>query len=411
MRFEFQLPDLGEGIATAEVIEWAVAVGGQIELDATLVTVETDKMASELPSPVAGVLAEQRFAEGDTAPVGGVLAVIETADDVAVSPAQAAQAPALVEPPVEVVAVDGGQSAAPPRRPRAAPSVRKLALDAGLDLGAVAGTGPDGRIVAADVRRRLAGGDTTGRGVASRAAAIAPRATSEPERIPLRGLRRRIAQNMTESWQRIPQAVDYREVDATNLLAARRALMAVEPSVTFVALMVKICAAALSRNPLLNAQLDEERDEIVAHRAINIGVATATPDGVIVPVIHGADQLTVPEIARRAAELTELTRARKTTMEDLKGGTFTVNNTGALSPVGGWFPNPLINWPESAILAFGRISERVFAIDGQPVVRPGMLLTCVADHRLVDGAELAAFTNDVVQLMAEPTLLLAEPRA
>ena len=166
--------------------------------------------------------------------------------------------------------------------------------------------------------------------------------------------------------------------------------------------MVKIAAAALREHPIFNAQLDEEAEEIVVAADVNVGIATATPDGVIVPVVHAADAKSVYEIAREVDDLAERARRRAVTAAELSGGTFTVNNTGALGPSGGAFPTPLINWPEAAILAFGRITDRVAAVDGAVVVRPTLMLTVTADHRLVDGAGLVAFTNSITDMIEKP---------
>ena len=407
MRFELPLADLGEGMARAEISQWLVAVGDTVRVDQPVVVVETDKMQVELPTSVAGEVLELGGAEGDTIAVGEPIMYIRVADASpevdagsgderldAPGPAREA-APVAPDPPAQSMA-DGATSAG---RVRAAPAVRKLALERGVDIQGLTGSGPGGRVTQGDVLAVVAApGTTLDVGVP------APRG-----RVPLRGMRRTIAENVTKSWRRIPQAVDLREVDATRLLQARRAAAdwaGPDGSISILALMVKIVGLALARHPLSNSWLDEERGEIVVEDAIHVGIAMATDDGLVVPVVHSVPGKTAAQIAAEIAGLAVRARERALTADDLRGGTFTVNNTGALSPIGAGHPLPLINWPQAAILAFGRIEDRVVAVDGQPVVRPTMLLTVNADHRIVDGAELVAFTNDVVRLVGQPDRLL-----
>jgi len=231
------------------------------------------------------------------------------------------------------------------------------------------------------------------------------------ERIPLRGLRRQIAKNMVEAWRTIPHITDWRQADAGRLIAARDDLRRAYPDVagqlTFVPLLVKIVATALRSNPLMNASLTPEVDAYVLHSRVNIGIATSTPDGLLVPVVRDADQKSVVELATETAELVALSRSRKASAEQLTGGTYTVNNLGAL---GGTMGTPIIRSPEVGILAFGRITETVVARGGQPVVVPIMTLSSVGDHRLHDGEELSAFTATVVQLIENPVRLLGTLR-
>jgi pyruvate/2-oxoglutarate dehydrogenase complex dihydrolipoamide acyltransferase (E2) component len=298
--------------------------------------------------------------------------------------------------------------------------VRKLAIDLGLDLSRLAGTGPAGRVTVDDVRSAAeaaaAAGAATPTPQPPHATATNGRASDSRgpgprlgDRVPMTAMRRQIAHNLTESWTRIPQCVDFREVDAGALVETRRAIATQRsdiPAPSFDAFMVKFTAFALARHPIFNSKLDESTQEIVVEKEINIGVATKTEDGILVPVVRHIEEKTLDEISFEIDGAAARARARQLTSEQLRGGTFTVNNIGALDPRGGGYPTPLINWPEVAILGFGRITDRVVAIDGQPVVRPTMLLTVTADHRLIDGADVAAFTNTLVALIREPRLLL-----
>lgn len=376
--FEFRLPDVGEGLGEGEILAWRVAPGDRIARDQAIVDVQTDKSVVELPAPVDGVIAELGGKVGDVLPVGAVLAVIATGD----GPATPAE-----------------------RRPLASPATRKLALGLGVDLRAVHGSGPRGRVTNEDVRQAA-------QAVQEPAALQDDLLQDEPrddvEVVPLRGLRRRIAQTTTQAWREIPHITGFREVDATELVRARGRLRErLEPEgirLTFLPLFVKAVAVALDRHPALNASLDLAAGTVTYHRRRHIGIATATPDGLIVPVLHDADRKSLVEIAREAAALAEAARARTIAPEQTAGGTFTITNTGSY---GAWFGTPVIRPPEAAIAAFGRIRDAVVPVDGTPAVRPLLPLTVAADHRLIDGDVLGAFAADLAELLSDPVLLLA----
>ena len=403
------MPDIGEGIAEVELLEWHVEVGSHVREYDILATIETDKSVVEMPSPFTGTVIRLGAKPGDMLPVGDVLVVFDTGVGAAAAEAPAGQ----VESPAEEV----------PTRPRAAPVVRRLAVELGIDLADVRGSGPGGRITQDDVRLAAAvGAEVAAQPGAGEAEAEAPAdpvarpgaaATAHlpNEHVPLRGLRREIAKNMAESWRTIPHITDWREADATQLIEARRVLQAHAPAaagaLTYVPFFVKITATALRHHPLLNASFDEERQEYVLHRRIHIGVATSVPDGLLVPVVRDADTKTVVELAEEIAELVELARERKASRDQLTGGTYTVNNFGA---IGGHMGTPIIRSPEVGILGFGRISDRVVALDGRPAVRPTIALSSVGDHRLHDGDTLGAFTSAVVELIEHPYALLGELR-
>jgi len=271
------------------------------------------------------------------------------------------------------------------------------------------------------------GGAANGRGpvpAAARAPAGAPgapapaagRPPAPREVVPLRGLRRSIARSLTHAWQTVPHVTDYREVDARALLEVRGALReearrdgddALAKALTPTPLLVKIAAAALARHPYVNASIDLEREEITLHARRSIGVATATPEGLVVPVVHDADGRSIEEIAREVDRLTAVARENRLRPDDLAGGTFTVNNYGGLDI---WLGTPIVKPPEVANLGVGAIRDQVVAHEGQPVVRPTLALAVSADHRVLDGHTLAAFVTDVVRLIERPALLLGSLR-
>ena len=425
MSVEFRMPDIGEGIAEVELLEWNVEVGAVVREYDTLATIQTDKSIVEMPSPVTGRVTRLGVQAGDMLPVGDVLIVFDTSDDAAAEQATAAgsratpasaRTAAPAPSPADVPVVTDRPAA----RPKASPVVRRLALDEGVDLALVSGTGPGGRITREDVQLAATGAaqeETSGTPAAQdskRPAAgrggVADRDLPD-EHVPLRGLRRQIAKKMAESWRSVPHITDWRETDATQLIEARRALIAHVPAaagaLTYVPFFVKITAMALQHHPLMNASFDEEAQEYVLHRRINIGIATAAPDGLLVPVVRNADTKTIIELADEISELVALARERKASREQLTGGTYTVNNFGS---IGGHMGTPIIRTPEVGILGFGRIADRVVAVDGSPVVRKTIMLSSVGDHRLHDGDTLGAFTSAVADLIEHPYALLGELR-
>lgn len=422
MTYEFRMPDIGEGIAEVEVIEWRVAVGDRISQDQPVVAVQTDKALVEMPSPVAGVLSAFGAEAGEVIPVGSVLFIVEQSDGASVSvPHPGAAGPA--DPSVTTA----DASAAPGRvatesrsgaRVKAAPSVRQLAVERGIDLATLAGSGPGGRVVREDVENAASQAPVAAANGAQlvgdpQRAVAAPKTTdtAEDEVVPLRGLRRQIAKNMVASWRAIPHITDWRQADASNLVAVRAAIREAHPEnaapLTYLPLLVKIVATALTGHPLMNATMAPDADEYVLHHRIHLGIATSTPDGLLVPVVEDADRKSVVELAAEIAELVEATRGRKVAARQLTGGTYTVNNVGAL---GGSMATPIIRSPEVGIMAFGRIADQVVAQGGVPAVKPVITLSSVGDHRLHDGDTLSAFTTDVVRLVENPLILLGNLR-
>ena len=406
--FEFKLPDIGEGLSEGEIVRWHVASGEAVTADQILVEVETYKAVVEIPAPVSGVLKTQGGAPGDIVPIGGLLAVIETDG---ATKAETTKAPAAAETPAKARRAAKPPPAAPraaspggtSRRVRASPATRKLAVQLGVDLAAVTGTGERGLVTRDDVK-----GAAEGAGAAP--AALAP-AVALPEGedrvVPLRGLRRRVAQTMAEAWRDIPHIWSMREIEADTLVGAQRGLKAEfeERGVrfTYLPIFVKAAVAALKRHPGFNASIDVERGEIIYRHRYNIGLATATPDGLMVTVVHDADRLSLPDLAARIEELSEAARQRKIRPEDLTGGTFTISNFGSY---GGWMGTPIIRPPEVAIAGFGRIHEAVVAVDGAPAVRTLLPLVVAADHRMNDGQHLGEFMATLATYLGNPIRLL-----
>ena len=383
--FEFQLPDVGEGLSEAEVVTWLVQVGDQVTTDQPIVELQTDKALVEMPAPVTGTVRRLGAEEGAILRVGDVLVVIDDG-------ASAAPAP-------------GGAATTARRngKPLATPATRRLARELGVDLAAVAGSGPGGRVTDADVQAAAHPPAASTPAAAPRAVAPGP----DDERVPLRGLRRRISETMTQSWQSIPHITAFHEVDALALLELRerlrpRAERAGAP-LTLTAFLVKAAALALVDHPAVNSSLDLEAGEIVLHRRRNLGVAVSTPDGLMVPVIRDADAKPLLAIAREVDQLGRAARERSVDLASLQGGTFTVTNHG---PLGGWFGTPIIRPGEAGILGIGRAQDRPVAVDGALAVRPVLPLSFAADHRLIDGDLQIAFCLTVKGLLQDPVQLL-----
>ena len=403
-KVEFLLPDVGEGLEEGEVVSWLVAPGDTVARDQPLVEVQTDKALVELPSPVAGQVVSLAFAPGDIVKVGQVLVVLEDA-------------------------APGGETA-----PSAAPAVRQLALERGVDLATVTGTGPGGRIVAADLEAAATRSAPTGvpefqapelRNARSTPGPAGTGAIGwlEPGRHPLRGIRRVTAEAMSWSWSEIPHLTTLDEIDATGLLAARRRLADAGIDATIGALLVAAVARGLRRYPVFNASLELASTagaaappegptgvsavggSIVVHPDCNVGLAVATADGLVVPVIRQADRRSLADLAAEVRRLTAAARDRRVEMAELRGGTFTISNYGAL---GGRFATPIIRPPEVAIMGFGAIRPRPFVVDGEVRARPTLPWSLSCDHRLIDGDVATAFAEYVLGLLADPVALLAE---
>lgn len=417
--FEFRLPDVGEGLHEAEIVRWRVVEGETVREDQPFVDIQTDKAVVELTLPRAGVIHKLHGREGEVVKVGAVLVSIAEAGEAAPVPA-AAPAPAATAPsPVTLVRSEG------PRQGRwapAAPSTRRLARELGIDVNALSGTGRDGRVTDDDVRAaaaRAAGVPAVAApapSVASAAAAPAPAPRPAPApvaapaagtdtRVPLRGIRRTIAEHMVRSVQHVPHAVVVDEADFSALVALRGELAEDGKKVTYLPLIIKAVVAALKEFPYLNARLDDQAQEIVLRGDYNIGVAVATEAGLVVPVVKQAERKSVLQLAADVAALSGKAREGKLAPADFQGGTFTISNIGAF---GGLMSAPIINHPEVAILGVHKVQERPVGRDGQIVLRPMCYLSLSFDHRVIDGDLATRFVSRIIQLLERPSRLLAE---
>ncbi|MFQ5948767.1 MAG: dihydrolipoamide acetyltransferase family protein [Acidimicrobiia bacterium] len=383
MAYELKLPDMGEGLTEAEIVRWLVKPGDQVELNAPLVEVETDKAVVEIPSPQAGVLLHRGAAEGEVVRVGALLAVIGDPGEQWQGPGQVAEPPARVERAEE----DQPPAARPPGSKRAdqvsaVPAVRKLARDLGVDLATVPGTGEAGQITRADVV----------------AAAEQQGAREGEERRKMSQLRRTIARNLSQSWREIPHVTVFGPAEATRMLEGRRELSdRLGFPVPLDALIVGAVLPVLRSFPEFNASVDEEA--VVIKQSYNIGVAVDTPDGLIVPVVKDADALDLAALAREVARLIDSAQRRTVSLDELLGGTFTVSNVGA---VGGGYGTPIIPPGTTAILSVGRASNEVVVRDGKPVVAQVFPLSLSFDHRVIDGALASRFLAEITGRMERP---------
>ncbi len=361
MAYEFRLPDLGEGLTEAEIARWLVAEGEEVVEDQPLVEVQTDKTTVEIPSPRAGTVLKVLVEEGAVAPVGAVLVVIGAAGEQllrAVDTDARTGAEQVTEPLVAVVPAD------PAAAVRATPAVRQLAKELGVELVGLTGSGPGGRIVEADVR----------------SATPEAGATHDGRRVPVRGIRRAIVEQVTRTHREVPAVTFVEECDFTGIDLARLVPQAIHAA-----------AAALSRFPELNARL--EGDDILLLDRIDVGVAVQTDDGLVVPVVRSCERLTVDAIAAEVERLAEGARAGSLLADELRDSTFTITSAGKL---GGLFVTPLVNHPEVAILGLHRVADRPVVRDGQIAVRKMGNVSVSFDHRVVDGARAAAFCLDVI---------------
>ena len=415
---DFLLPDLGEGLTEAEIDKWLVAEGDSVAEDDPLVEVITDKATAEIPSPFAGVVSKIHVQAGTVVPVGTALVTIGEAAHASLE-ASPTRSPADAPPPPAAgdsifgssagAPSNGGFPPSPPQHVevtaapsgsvKAMPPVRKLARELGVDLALVQGSGPQGRILREDVESAANGG-----------AAAPSRQVVDGggRREPLRGVRRVIAQRMTDAHRIVPPVTHVEECDVTELDATRKLANERSPEelrLTYMPFIIKAVVTALRDYPALNASLDEDAGEIVFHDRFDIGIAVDTPAGLTVPVVRDADRKRLREIAVDVDRLAEAARAGHSRAEDLRDATFTISSPG---PFGGLMATPIVFHPQSAILGVHKASDRPVVRDGQIVIRKMMNLSITFDHRILDGMTAAKFILDVVKLLEHPAVLALE---
>ena len=434
---DFKLPDIGEGVHEGEITKWLVQQGQTVAADQPMVEVMTDKATVEIPAPVGGVVEGLFAKEGETVPVGKVILRITEAGKAA-APAAAPTKEAPKAAPAGATAA-GKQVPAPAAQTKqaapasavhtepeipfdvlATPATRKLARDLSVKLGEIQGTGPQGRVTKEDVQLAYEGRAAA----APRSShptpgtAIEARTTPQPstsvavqrgalQKIPLRGIRKKIAESMTLSKHKAAHFTYVDEVDMTQVVAMRKAAAPEAEKrgvkLTFLPFIIKALVPALKEFPYLNSSLDEEHQEIILKGDYNFGIATDTPNGLMVPVIKNADAKSIWELAAEIATLSEKTRNGKASMDDLRGGTFTLTNAGS---IGGVFTTPVINYPEVAILGVNAIRKRPIVKDDEIVIADMMYLSMSVDHRVVDGADAARFINRLMYFLSEPSRLV-----
>ncbi|MFI2117325.1 dihydrolipoamide acetyltransferase family protein [Streptomyces rubiginosohelvolus] len=464
---EFKLPDLGEGLTEAEIVRWLVEVGDVVAIDQPVVEVETAKAMVEVPCPYGGVVTARFGEEGTELPVGAPLLTVavgapegssgsgedsgsdpesaggsgnvlvgygtgapaarrrrirpdrldRSVTEAPVSGAPVVKAPVLEAPVVKVLAADASVSEGPV--PVVSPLVRRLARQHDIDLRRLAGSGPDGLILRADVDRAIRTAEETATATARAAQApvqaqvpaAAPNgvaAAVDAERIPLRGVRGAVADKLSRSRTEIPDATCWVDADATELMAVRAAMNAATgpsagPKVSVLALLARICTAALARFPELNSTVDTEAREIVRLSGVHLGFAAQTERGLVVPVVRDAHTRNAESIGAEIARLTELARTGKLSPAQLTGGTFTLNNYGVFGVDGS---TPIINHPEAAMLGVGRIMPKPWVHQGELAVRQVVQLSLTFDHRVCDGGTAGGFLRYVADCVEQPAVLL-----
>jgi pyruvate dehydrogenase E2 component (dihydrolipoamide acetyltransferase) len=422
-KFEYRFPELGEGLHEGEIVKVNITAGQVVTDDDVIMEVQNDKAIVEVPCPVNGKIIEVLMKDGDVKKVGEVVAIIEAegelpeglgapAEEVkeeAAAPAAATPAAAPATPPAEASNV------------LATPSVRKFAREQGVDLKQVSGTGKNGRITREDVT------GFTGAPSAAPAAVDAPAQAAAPaeekakapvvtgdayrpeERVPFKGIRKIIAGAMSKSVYTAPHVTIMDEVDVTELVALRAKYKPYAEKkgskLTYLPFIVKALVSACREFPIMNSTLDEANQEIVYRKYYNIGIATDTDNGLIVPVIEDADRKNIFAVADKIRDLAVRGREGKLAANELRGSTITISNIGS---AGGMFFTPVINFPEVAILGTGRISEKAIVRDGEIVAAPVMALSLSFDHRLIDGATAQNFMNHIKKLLAQPELFIME---
>ncbi|WP_417465745.1 2-oxoglutarate dehydrogenase complex dihydrolipoyllysine-residue succinyltransferase [Kordiimonas sp.] len=412
------IPQMGESVAEGTIGTWLKKVGDAVAADEPIVEVETDKVAMEVPSPVAGVLVEIVVEEGEDVEIGALIAKVDTEGNASGSsaPAPKAEAAAPAPAPKKEEAAPA-KEAAPAPAPAASsgggdlmpmsPAVRRMVEDYNLDPASISGTGKDGRLTKGDVLKAIESGSARTMSAPAAAAVAAPSGPRE-ERVKMTRLRKRIAERLKDAQNTAAMLTTYNEVDMSAVMAARnkyKDLFAKKHNIKlgFMSFFTKACCLALKELPAVNAQIDG--DEIVYHNYANIGVAVSSPNGLVVPVLKDAQDMSFADTELSIANFGRKARDGKLTVDDMQGGTFTISNGGIF---GSLMSSPILNPPQSGILGMHKIQERPVAINGQVVIRPMMYLALSYDHRIIDGREAVTFLVRVKEALEDPTRLLLD---
>ena len=416
MVYEFRLPDIGEGVAEGGVVKWLVKEGDTVKENQPLVEIMTDKVNVEIPSPKQGIVQKLMAKEGEVVKVGQtLLAIEEKGGQPSVSAPE--RTPVATKPPLptpaksptintpqEIPPTTVSQASRKPDEVLATPATRKLARDLGIDLTVVQGTGRGGRITDEDVQRFKQLGRTL---AAVTVTTSGPRGAEE--RVPLRGIRRKVAEHMLKSKNATAQVTHIDEVDMTEVAHLReKAKSSAEKrgvKLTYLPFVIKALIPALKQYPYLNSSLDDEKEEIVLKKYYNLGIATDTESGLVVPVVKDAEHKSITQLATEISTLSEKAHAGQLALNEVQGSTFTITNVGG---IGGMFATPIINYPEVAILGLHKITKRPVVKDNQITIRDMTYLSLSFDHRVLDGAMAARFVNTIKQYLEDPKLLLLE---
>lgn len=419
MSFKLIFADIGEGLHEAEILQWFINVGDHVEIDQPIVEVQTDKAAVEITSPKKGLITKRNGEEGDTIYVGDSLVEIELDKEVTTVNKNNVKED-LSEPQKnnsEESRFPFLKSSLQEKKIIAAPSVRKFARESGIDLKDIQGSEKNGRITKQDVLNymkqmksaaTLETIDKNSKDLVNEPMNL-PNKTPENEILPIRGLRKQIYKNMTKSAFTIPHVTGMEEINAERLVHLKSELNKTSTiKITYLPIIVKFVVDVLKRNPIFNAVIDEENENIILKKEYNIGIAMATPQGLIVPVIHQADKKSVEEVAIEIAELNDKALKGKLSLSELQGGTFTISSTGAN---GGFFATPIINYPQVAILGIHSIKEKPVILPNREVgIGYVMGISLSFDHRIIDGEPAGKFMNDLKKYMETPELWFLKAR-
>lgn len=431
MKYMFKFPDIGEGLEEGKIIEWYVEKGQSVSSGDPLVKMETDKVVTDIPSPKSGIVSQRFGAVGETVHVGNALVEIDIEGvDGAAAIEAAAEVPA---PPASKVVEEKGfgvvgtievagdgaylpssgeglQTQAPvslsdrARKVLATPVARAMAKDLGVDINLLSGSGPAGRVTKKDVEKAAHQSNPP----APSQATLAIPTGSGVRYEPLSMIRKTIAKNMTRSKQNAVHMSVMDEVEVTELVEARKRLKpsfeAMGLKLSYLPFIIKAVSLSLREHPILNAELDLENERIIHKDHINIGIAVDTDDGLVVPVMRDADQLSIQELTARINDFSVRAPKRQLSLDELKGGTFSITSYGS---IGGYFAVPVINYPQAAIFGIGRLTQKPVIKDGQIAIGNVLPISMSVDHRIVDGGEVARFLNQVLEYLKDPLLMLS----